>query len=143
MSVFPDRRRKDIWGLLRRWTYVRYIGASALALGGDMLLFLVLLESGMTAITASASGYMAGIIVHWLISSRIVFAGQASRLAVVRNRQKMLFVGSALLGLGITVAIVGIGDAMGMDARLAKLAAIVIAFQTTYLLRKKLVFGVA
>ena len=143
MSVFPDRRRKDIWGLLRRWTYVRYIGASALALGGDMLLFLVLLESGMTAITASASGYMAGIIVHWLISSRIVFAGQASRLAVVRNRQKMLFVGSALLGLGITVAIVGIGDAMGMDARLAKLAAVVIAFQTTYLLRKKLVFGVA
>lgn len=143
MSVFPDRRRKDIWGLLRRWTYVRYIGASALALGGDMLLFLVLLESGMTAITASASGYMAGIIVHWLISSRIVFAGQASRLAVVRNRQKMLFVGSALLGLGITVAIVGIGDAMGMDARLAKLAAVVIAFQTTYFLRKKLVFGVA
>ncbi len=84
---------------------------------------------------------MAGIVIHWLISSRVVFASQASRLAVVRNRQKMLFVGSALLGLGITVGIVGLGDIMGIDARLAKMAAVVIAFQTTYLLRKTLVFG--
>ncbi len=56
MNQFTERRRKDIWGLLRRWTYVRYVGASALALGGDMLFFVMLLHGGMTAISASALG---------------------------------------------------------------------------------------
>jgi putative flippase GtrA len=141
MLPFPDRRRKDIWGLLRRWTYVRYIGASALALAGDMVLFLLLLQSGLAAVSASAIGYIAGIVIHWLISSRVVFASQASRLSAVRNRQKILFIGSAFVGLGLTVAIVGAGEMLGLDARLAKILAVVIAFQTTYVLRKTLVFG--
>jgi putative flippase GtrA len=143
MTVIHERRRKDIWGLLRRWTYVRYLGASALALAGDMACFLLLMASGFSAVAASAMGYILGLGVHWLISSRVVFAAQASRLAIIRNRQKVLFIGSALVGLGITVAIVGLGDMMHIDPRLAKLAAVAVAFQSTYLLRKKIVFGVA
>ncbi len=136
-----ERRRTDLLGLLHRWTYVRYVGASAFALGGDLVIFLLLLHGGMAAAPASAIGYICGIALHWLISSRFVFGREASRLTEVRNRQKLLFVGSALLGLGVTVGIVGLGHAMGIDPRAAKLVAVLVAFQLTYMLRKTIVFG--
>ena len=123
------------------WRWMRYVIASVAALATDVGLFLALLASGMTAIGASATGYCTGIIVHWLISSRIVFAdGAAEKGSGERTRQKALFVGSALVGLIITMAIVGGGDAISIDPRLAKLVAIIVAFQTTYMLRRHIVF---
>jgi putative flippase GtrA len=123
------------------WRWMRYVMASVAALATDVGLFLALLASGMTAIGASATGYCTGIIVHWLISSRIVFAdGAAQKGSGERTRQKALFVGSALVGLIITMAIVGGGDAISIDPRLAKLVAIIVAFQTTYMLRRHIVF---
>lgn len=125
-----------------RW--LNYLLASALALGSDAGLFLLLLDSGLSPMAASAVGYCAGILVHWLVSSRLVFAdGAAARGTGERHRQKMLFVGSALVGLAVTTAIVGTGSALGLDPRLAKLAAIVVSFQTTYLLRRHIVFRTA
>ncbi len=122
-----------------RWA--RYLGASVAALITDAGLFLLLLGVGMTALSASAMGYVTGIFVHWLVSSRLVFAdGAAMRGTGQRNRQKALFVGSALIGLAITTAIVGSGEAMGFDPRLAKLIAIIVSFQTTYMLRRHVVF---
>lgn len=122
-----------------RW--FNYLLASALALGSDAGLFLLLLDAGFAPIPASALGYCAGIGVHWLISSRLVFAdGAAARGTGERHRQKMLFVGSALVGLAVTTAIVGTGSALGLDPRLAKLVAILVSFQTTYLLRRHIVF---
>ena len=125
-----------------RW--VNYLFASICALGSDAALFLLLLESGLAPIPASAVGYGTGIFVHWVVSSRLVFAdGAAARGTGERHRQKMLFVGSALVGLAVTTAIVGTGSAFGVDPRLAKLAAIVVSFQTTYLLRRHIVFRAA
>jgi putative flippase GtrA len=125
-----------------RW--VNYLLASVLALGSDAVLFLLLLDSGLAPMPASAIGYCTGILVHWLVSSRLVFAdGAAARGTGERHRQKMLFVGSALVGLAVTTAIVGTGSAFGVDPRLAKLAAIVVSFQTTYLLRRHIVFRAA
>src|SRR3546814_2523955 len=66
--------------------------------------------------------------------------GAAARGTGERHRQKLLFVGSAFVGLAVTTAIVGGGSALGLDPRLAKLAAIVVSFQTTYLLRRHIVF---
>jgi putative flippase GtrA len=126
---------------LHQITYLRYIGASALALAADMGLFLLLLAGGWHAAAASAISYSAGIAVHWLISTRLVFIAGARTQGIERARQKALFLGSALAGLGITVGIVWIGDAFGIDPRLAKLAAIAISFQTTYVLRKTIVFA--
>ena len=57
-----------------------------------------------------------------------------------RTRQKALFVGSALAGLALTTAIVGLGDLAGIDPRLAKLAAIGVSFVLTWLLRSRMVF---
>jgi putative flippase GtrA len=125
-----------------RW--VNYLLASALALGSDAGLFLLLLDAGLAPVPASATGYCAGILVHWLISSRLVFAdGAAARGTGELHRQKLLFVGSAVVGLAVTTAIVGGGSALGLDPRLAKLVAIIVSFQTTYLLRRHIVFRAA
>lgn len=145
MAAFAQRIG-GIWqAMLRhdvRW--MRYVAASVMALATDAGLFLALLGTGMTAWGASALGYSSGILVHWLVSSRIVFAdGAAVRGSDERRRQKALFVGSALVGLAITTAIVGGGAAAGMDARWAKLIAIAVSFQATYLLRARFVFRAA
>ena len=125
-----------------RW--LNYLLASGLALGSDAGLFLLLLDAGLPPMAASAIGYCTGILVHWLVSSRLVFAdGAAARGTGGRHRQKLLFVGSALVGLAITTAIVGGGTASGLDPRLAKLAAIFVSFQTTYMLRRHIVFRAA
>lgn len=126
---------------LHQITYLRYIGASAFALAADMGLFLLLLAGGWHSAGAAAISYSAGIAVHWLISTRLVFMAAAQTQGLERARQKALFLGSALAGLGITVGIVWLGDAAGIDPRLAKLAAIAVSFQTTYVLRKTIVFA--
>ena len=57
-----------------------------------------------------------------------------------RTRQKAMFVGSALFGLALTTVIVGTGDALGTDPRIAKLIAIAASFTATWLLREKVIF---
>lgn len=126
--------------LVWRITYARYIMASALALAADLSLFMMLLEFGLEPIPASMAGYCAGLVVHWIVSSRLVFAEQAVR-GPQRNRQKALFVVSTLIGLALTTLIVGTGSHFGLDPRLAKLIAVAISFQTTYLLRRSVVFA--
>lgn len=124
-------------------TFLRYVGASALALAGDMGLFNLLMRVGWLPVAAAAASYAAGIVIHWLISSRLVFVEGARTAGRDRVRQKGLFLGSAFVGLGLTVAIVWIGDMSGLDANLAKLSAIVVSFVATYALRKTLVFAAA
>ena len=121
--------------------YTRYIGASVVSLGVDFAIFMVALSIGVLPALAAASGYIAGIICHWLISSRFVFSGQVAADGVARRSQQGLFILSALVGLGITTAIVGLGSRFGLDPRIAKAVAIVVSFQATYLLRKKVVFA--
>lgn len=122
-------------------TYMRYATASVAALAVDMLGFLAMLQSGFAATVASAGGYLMGMLAHWMLSSRLVFHGGLAARGPARLRQKALFVGSALVGLLLTVAIVGLGEAAGLAPVLAKCAAIVVSFQATYLLRKTLVFA--
>jgi putative flippase GtrA len=127
--------------MLRNWTYLRYILSSAGALAVDMSLFMALFHLGVFPAAASAIGYMSGIAAHWLLSSRAVFADNVAQRGRGRDRQKALFLGSALVGLAITTLTVGAGDLAGLDPRLAKLVAIAISFQATYLMRKKVVFA--
>ncbi len=129
--------------MIRRATnsiFLRYVAASAMALGVDMGLFLALLTLGLPAAAAAAAGYTLGIVAHWLVSSRAVFTSGVAGHGPERSRQKALFVGSALAGLAVTTAIVGGGTGLGLDPRLAKLAAIGASFTLTWLLRERVVF---
>lgn len=130
----------DLVYRLRKTTVIRYGIASVGALAVDMGLFLALLSIGMMAAIASAIGYSAGIVAHWILSSRKVFNDSVAERGAARTRQKALFVVSALIGLALTTAIVGLVTALHGDPRLAKLVAIVVSFTATWLLRKHLVF---
>lgn len=133
----------DILAKFRDVRFVRYIGASVGALAVDVGSFLALLALGMLAAPASAIGYTLGILAHWLLSSRAVFQDTVAQGGMERTKQKALFVISALVGLGLTTAIVGAADIAGFDPRIAKLAAIIVSFVATWLLRSKIVFRAA
>lgn len=119
---------------------LRYPLASAVALGFDMGSFLTLLALGFDAVAAAIAGYGAGIAVHWLISSRFVFAPDTVMQGRARWSQKALFAGSALVGLAITVAIVALGGLASLDPRAAKLVAVAASFAATWVLRSQYVF---
>lgn len=119
---------------------VRYLFASIGALAVDVACFLALLTAGMGATGASVLAYCAGIVAHWLMSSRAVFVDTVAARGNRRTRQKALFVSSALVGLLLTAAIVWLGDAMGIDPRIAKFFAIGVSFAATWLLRSTIVF---
>jgi putative flippase GtrA len=121
--------------------YTRYIGASVVSLAVDFGLFMIALTLGMPPALAAATGYVSGIATHWAISSRLVFAAQVADSATGRRQQQAMFVLSALVGLGITTGIVGLGSRYGLDPRIAKVVAVVVSFQATYVLRRKLVFA--
>jgi len=119
---------------------VRYGLASVGALAVDLGSFLALLALGAPAAASSALGYALGIVAHWLLSSRAVFADTVARAGRERTKQKALFVVSAMIGLGLTTGIVGLADLGGIDPRIAKLAAIAVSFTVTWMLRNKVVF---
>jgi putative flippase GtrA len=125
---------------LGQHTLVRYVLASVGALAVDMGSFLALLALGMPAMAASALGYALGIVAHWLLSSRAVFADNVAASGPARLRQQALFVGSALVGLAITTLVVGGMVQLGLDPRLAKILAIGASFVATWVLRKQVVF---
>ena len=125
---------------VRQQVFFRYLVASVGALSVDVGIFLILLKLSTAPATAAVIGYCAGILAHWLLSSRKVFFDISRTQGGARNKQKALFVGSALIGLAITYAIVQAGSMTSIDPRIAKLVAIAISFQTTWLLRRFWVF---
>lgn len=133
MIKFANRLRGNV--------FLRYVAVSVGALAADMTIFLLLLNAGVSSVASSAVGYSLGILAHWILSSRKVFQDRVSeRGTSERTQQKAMFVMSALLGLATTMAIVGFGEWIGLDPRLAKFVAIGISFQLTYLLRNVLIF---
>ena len=127
----------DVRGII----FIRYLVVSIGALAVDLGAFLVLLQTGLNSVVASATGYCLGIFAHWMLSSRKVFHDRVSdRGTAARIQQKAMFVVSALLGLVLTMGIVGVGDTLGRDPRLAKIVAIGVSFIVTYLLRDVVIF---
>ena len=128
---------------LRDIRLLRYLLASVGALAVDVGVFLILLSALAPAALASAIGYSAGILAHWILSSRTVFTDTVAERGHERTKQKALFVVSALAGLALTTAIVGTADFYAIDPRPAKLVAIVASFTMTWLLRSRVVFRAA
>ena len=125
---------------LQRIRLLRYGLASVVALAVDIGTFLCLLALAVPAAAGSALAYSLGIVTHWLLSSRAVFTEAVALRGRERTTQKALFVISALVGLALTTWIVGAGAALGTDPRIAKIAAIVVSFTATWMLRSRIVF---
>lgn len=121
--------------LWQRFTLTRYFAASLIALGADTALFLLLARLGIHPAAASMAGYSLGIAVHWLISANIVFPEKVRHGAAL-TRQRLLFVASALLGLGLTVAVVALATALSAPPLIAKIFAVGISFVAVYAVRK-------
>lgn len=121
--------------------YLRYIAVSGAALAVDIAVFLMLIAVDMTPAIASGFSYLTGMVAHWFLSSRLVFGAYLAQPGAARGKQQGLFLVSALAGLTLTMVIVGIGDGMGLDPRLAKLVAVAVSFNATYLMRRKIVFA--
>ncbi len=136
----PHRFLARLAALVVSLTYGRYVMASVAALGLDIGLFLILLHLGLPAMAASALGYGVGLSAHWLLSTRFVFGESVAAGGAERARQKGLFIATGLIGLCITAAVVGAADAMSLDPRIAKLMAVAISFQATYLARRTAIF---
>lgn len=125
---------------LRSVMLLRYLLASVGALAVDMGSFLALIVVGLVPVIASAAGYSLGIVAHWLLSSRAVFTDSVAAEGAARNRQKALFVSSALVGLALTTLIVGAGTSAGLDPRPVRVVAIFFSFIASWLLRRRIVF---
>ena len=119
---------------------VRYVFASVAALGCDLAVFFAMLLAGTDPVVAAVIGYSSGILLHWLLSSRMVFAIGVATNGTERIRQKVLFVASALAGLTLTMGIVAVGAELGVAPQIAKAVAIVVSFAATYVLRAGIVF---
>ncbi|MBZ6377417.1 hypothetical protein B5C34_05040 [Pacificimonas flava] len=123
-------------------SFAAYVAVSAAALVADVLTLDRLLVIGADERLAAALGYSLGILVHWLLASRLVFALEAAgRGSEERRRQKGLFILSALVGLALTTGIVGAGTQLGFDPRLAKLFAIGVSFFAVWLIRRLYIFA--
>jgi putative flippase GtrA len=126
----------DIWN---RFTLTRYLAASVVALAFDVAVFSTLLAVGIGAAIASAVGYCAGIVIHWLVSSNFVFTGK-TRDGAALHWQRAMFAASAFLGLAITVGTVAMFSNLGTHPVAAKAIAIIISFVAVYAARKWGVF---
>jgi putative flippase GtrA len=125
--------------MLNRFSITRYLLASIVSLAFDVALFMVMVALLFDPGWSSAAGYSAGILVHWLISSSFVFPGKA-RDGAALQLQRLGFVGTAVLGLGITVSMVSWLTDIGFLPVIAKGAAIFVSFFAVYLTRKYGVF---
>jgi putative flippase GtrA len=134
-----DRAIASALVLWHRFTITRYLAASIIALAFDVALFASLVALGIDPTIASAAGYCAGIVIHWLVSANIVFVGK-TRDGTALQVQRALFAGSALVGLGITVATVEILCRLGTHPIPSKGVAIGISFVAVYAMRKWGVF---
>ncbi|WP_313806406.1 GtrA family protein [Sphingobium sp.] len=122
---------------ITRLMFARYALVSLCALCADMALFLALCRVGLSPTIAAFAGYMGGLILHWMLSIRFVFvvAGGAT------HGQRVAFVISALLGLGITVIMVTGLCALGIAPAAAKALSIPVSFLTVYAIRRYGIFA--
>jgi putative flippase GtrA len=113
---------------------------SALALGLDVALYLGLAGAGMRPAYAAVAGYGLGLIIHFVLSSRIAFNAAATGKATVHLFWQ--FALSGLAGLAVTAATVGLlTDLFGFPPATAKAAAVLLSFAGVFALRRTLVFA--
>jgi len=112
--------------------------ASALALGVDWGLLLLLTRFGVNYLVASATGFASGIGVTYLLSVSVVFR---HRPIVDRRREFIGFFGVGLAGLALTQGLMALWVEMfRMSPGLAKIPTAGIVFVFNFAVRRALLF---
>lgn len=119
---------------------VRYVLVSVAALGVDTLITLNLTWAGIAPALCATAGYIIGLALHWVLSSRFVFAAELAGDRAARSRQAALFFASGFGGLAVTVAAFTSAVSIGAPALLAKAISVAVSFCAVYLVRRHLIF---
>jgi putative flippase GtrA len=119
----------------------RYVLISGLAFGLDLSVFLLLLPLGTSPVLASVAGYLGGTQLHWLLSTRLVFAAGVRQDRAARRRQQVLFFASAAVGVTCNAGIVAASQAFMVPLLIGKLAAIGTSFVLVLAVRATIIFA--
>lgn len=119
---------------------VRYVLVSFVALGVDTLITLNLTWAHVAPAISAAVGYIVGLGIHWLLSSRFVFADGLGESRRARAKQAALFFASGFGGLAVTVAVFTTAMMLGAPALFAKALSVGVSFCVVYLIRRHLIF---
>ena len=119
----------------------RYVLISGLAFALDLTVFLQLMPLGVSPVWASVAGYLCGTQLHWLMSTRLVFAAGVRQDAAARRRQQVLFFASAAVGVTCNAGIVAASEALMVPLLIGKLAAIGASFVLVLVVRATIIFA--
>lgn len=118
----------------------RYSAASALALALDFSTYLLLTAGDMKPVLAGVIGYGAGLALHFILSSRFVFA--AANSGKTQARLLGEFALSGLAGIEVTAIVMTVAtEAAGLSGLAAKVLAAGTSFVLVYWLRCTFIFG--
>jgi len=117
----------------------RYAVVSALALGLDFAVFLVLHRTMGHPTLSGVAGYACGIVLHYQLSRHFVFAATASGKSAHRRFGE--FVASGVVGLMVTAVVMAAATGMGVSPITAKIAAAGASFIGVYAIRRAIVFA--
>jgi len=119
----------------------RYVLISGAAFALDLGLFLLLLRYDVSPVTASVAGYLSGTQLHWLLSTRLVFASGVRQDRAARRRQQVLFFASAAVGVTCNAGIVAASEWLMAPLLIGKLAAIGASFVLVLVVRATIIFA--
>jgi putative flippase GtrA len=117
----------------------RYSAASVMALALDFTVYLLLTAGEMKPVLAGVLGYGAGLLLHFVLSSRFVFVAAAAKAQARRFGEFAL---SGLAGIGTTATVMTLAtDFAGLPGLTAKVLAAGASFLLVYWLRCSIVFA--
>ena len=123
--------------------FAGYVAVSGCALCVDFTIYWALLSVAKYAFVAAVGGYVCGVLSHYLLSSRIVFAKRFDKRGVVEEAPAIAkFFAAGASGLVVTATVVGVlADVMGFDPLIAKVAAAGCSFTVVFLSLRFFVFN--
>ena len=104
------------------------------------LLHLAAAKLTMPGYLAAALGYTAGLVAHYVLSVRYVFAFR--RMLSQRRREALIYALTGLIGVLLSAGIVRVGELIGQSLAVSKLAAIGASFIAVFMIRKITLFSV-
>jgi putative flippase GtrA len=115
------------------------LAASAVALGCDVTLYTIGVKNGIPPAIAGAIGYVAGLVVHYALSTSWVFPSNGGTRRAFPTFTR--FAATGLLGLATTAIIIDMLTASGIcGAFPAKAIAVGFTYGTVFLARRIYVF---